>query len=112
MLKPDVREQLKLLLPAELWSRAIVAGGYAADEEKAADIDLWVIGGNMEADYRRIRTHNDQAWGLLEDSQYEQFSNEFAVVSELGIDQQIGEFGTRHWPVQILVSSATSFQDL
>lgn len=30
-------------LPFPLWPRAVVAGGFAADQEKAKDIDLWVL---------------------------------------------------------------------
>ena len=112
MLKPEVVDALKQLLPPEMHKRAIVAGGYAAVPEKAADVDLWVIGGDMEMDYNRIRLHNHLGLMPLDSSPYEQFSNEFAVVTEQTVELKLGRFSTTYLPVQILVSSAPTFQDL
>lgn len=113
MLKPEVVEALKRFLPEDMWSRAIVAGGYAADPDKASDIDLWVIGGDMEVDAFRIRMHNHMGTFLsLEESPYEQFANEFAVVTEQRVEVKLGKFASTYLPVQILVSSAKNFGDL
>lgn len=112
MLKPEVVEALKKRLPEDMWPRAIVAGGYAADPDRAADIDLWVIGGDMEVDAMRIRKHNHMSWFSLAESPYEQFSNEFAVVTKQGVEVKLGSHSTTFLPVQILVSSAKNFGDL
>lgn len=106
MFKPEVVEALKRRLPEDMWPRAIVAGGYAADPDRAADIDLWVIGGDMEVDAFRIRKHNHMSWDSLAESPYEQFSNEFAVVTKQELD------GRSLLPVQILVASARTFPEL
>lgn len=113
MLKPEVVEALKRYLPEDMWPRAIVAGGYAADPDCAADIDLWVIGGDMEVDAFRIRKHNHMGtFSSLDSSPYEQFSNEFAVVTEQVVEMKLGKFGSTYLPVQILVSSDKNFRDL
>lgn len=36
-------EHLMFYLPSTMWGRAVVAGGFAADETKAKDVDLWVL---------------------------------------------------------------------
>lgn len=114
MLKPEVVDALKQLLPPEMHKRAIVAGGYAADPDKAVDIDLWVIGGDMAQDFKAIRLWNNLMEYELssERNPYEQFSNEFAVATELTVEMKLGRFSTTYLPVQILVSAAPTFTDL
>ena len=122
MLKPEVVEALKKRLPEDMWPRAIVGGGYAPDPDRAEHIDLWVIGGDMEVDAMRIRKHNHMGWFALAELltrralgrglSYEQFSNDFAVVTEQLVEVKLGSHSTTFLPVQILVSSAKNFGDL
>lgn len=114
MLRPEIVEQLKELLPEDLRGKAMVAGGYAADPEKAGDIDLWVVGmADLDKTERHIRQYLAKI-GRMEDysaehaAEYEGGTSDFRVVAEASIVDLV-DFKFSDPKVQILITSQPTF---
>jgi hypothetical protein len=118
---PELRTQLLDLLPKGLHARLAIAGGYAADPDKAEDIDLWVLDiavDDFDGVEQAIRRHlvNDGKLVCEErphsDSiHYEEHVGHFRVVSV-----QNAEIGDGKWsrvvPVQIILTKQPTLQHL
>lgn len=51
----DDWEKVTLFLPLSMVNRAVIAGGFAADEDKAKDVDLWVLASPGVVEHARIQ---------------------------------------------------------
>lgn len=125
-LRRDMVEQLQELLPADLRSKAMVAGGYAADPSRANDIDLWVVGmADLPGTERYIRKYLGEVGWLSSDradslaSEEYQDSGDFRVVAMHHVYEPIAVsedypsgLGSKTWTVQILISNQPTFLHL
>jgi hypothetical protein len=122
-LDSTVRERLLALLPPKLHAMAFVAGGYSADPEQAADIDIWLLTGHLRdfgaeaaldihlRDVHKVSTWDRIGWRdrLAADvAAYE--GDEFFVITTLpasftGLGKPVQVFSTVHqFPSSLLAA--------
>jgi hypothetical protein len=116
--REEIYAELLKLIPEQFHAQAYVAGGYAHNEEKAGDIDVWIVGQeDMEDAESQVRAHLIDLGHLAEhaplvheagfSSEYDEHPHGFKVAYNghhmLEVD---GKF------VQILVTRRTDHQDL
>jgi len=121
-----LRNQLLDLVPEGLHSRLAIAGGYAADPEKAEDIDLWVLEvrpaefDRIEQEIREHLAAQDRMGTPVgipartpgNPEMYDEHEGNFRVVAIQAVEDHIHPFGQLIRRVQIIITAQPTLRAL